>query len=77
VTVIWSNAAFKIYMGDALAQEPEAFGDRDVMLAEASLDRDVMIANAARDSAIEDAAACEEAIAARRGRAQVTDSARG
>jgi hypothetical protein len=75
--VIWSNTAFNIYMGDALAQEPEASGDRDVMLTEASRDRDVMIANAARDRAIEDAAACDAAIEARRNGALVTRGARG
>lgn len=75
--MIWTHTAFNIYMGDALAQEPEGAGDRDVMLAEASRDRDVMVANAARDRAIADAAACEEAIEARRSGALVTRGARG
>ncbi|HEY4227672.1 MAG TPA: hypothetical protein VGM49_04985, partial [Candidatus Limnocylindrales bacterium] len=69
--MIWSNTAFGIYMGDALAQEPEAGRDLDVMhadtmVAEAARNRDVMLANAMRDSAIADAAACEAAIEARR-----------
>jgi hypothetical protein len=75
--MIWSNTAFNIYMGDALAQEPEASGDRDVMLAEVSRDRDLMLANAARDRAIEDAAACDAAIEARRSGSLVTRGARG
>jgi hypothetical protein len=81
-TVIWSNTAFNIYMGDALAQEPEASSDpevmhADVLHAEATLDRDVMLAAAAHSSALEDAAACEAAIEARRGGALVTRGARG
>ncbi len=75
--MIWSNTAFNIYMGDALAQEPDAAPDRDVMLAEASHDRDVMLANAARDRAIADAVACEEAIEARRSGSLVARGARG
>jgi hypothetical protein len=76
VAVIWSNTAFNIYMGDALAQEPEASRDRDVMLAETSHDWDVMLATA-RDHAIEDAAACEAAIEARRSGSLVARGARG
>jgi hypothetical protein len=47
------------------------------MRAEASRDRDVMVIIAARDRAIEDAAACEAAIEARRGGALVSRGARG
>jgi len=80
--VIWSNTAFNIYMGDALAQEPEAGRDLDVlrtdtMLAEATRKRDVMLANAVRDRAIADAAACEAAIEARRSGSLVARGARG
>jgi len=80
--VIWTNTAFNIYMGDALAQEPEAGRDPDVlhadtMLAEAARDRDVMFANARRDRAIADAAACEAAIEARRSGSLVARGARG
>ena len=32
--MIWSNTAFGIYMGDAMAQEPEATRGRDIMHAE-------------------------------------------
>jgi hypothetical protein len=75
--VIWSNTAFNIWMGDAMAQAPEGARARDVMVTEASVDRDVMLANAARDRAIEEAAACEAAIEARRSGSLVARGARG
>jgi len=75
--VIWSNTAFNIYMGDALAQEPEASRDRDVMLAEAPHDGDATLAEATRIRAIQDVAACDTAIEARRSGSLVTRGARG
>jgi hypothetical protein len=75
--VIWSNTAFNIYMGDAMAQEPEASRDRDVVLAEAPRDRDVMLASAVRDSAIENAGTCDAAVEARRSGSFVARGARG
>lgn len=80
--MIWSNAAFNMYMGDAMAQEPEGARDRDVMFAgdtqvEASRSRDVMHANATRERLIEAAAACEAAVEARRSRGLVARGARG
>jgi hypothetical protein len=75
--VIWSNTAFNIWMGDALAQTPEGARSRDVMITETSVDRDVLLANAARDRAIEEAAACEAAIEARRSGSLVARGARG
>lgn len=75
--MIWSNTAFNIYMGEALAQEPEASRDPEIMHPEAPVARDVMLANAARDRAIADAAACEDAIAARRSGSLVPRGARG
>jgi hypothetical protein len=53
--MMWTDKAFRIYMGDVMAHEPEVARDRDAMFAVA-----------VRDLAIEDAAACEAAIAARR-----------
>ena len=53
--MMWTDKAFGIFMGDVMAQEPEV-----------SRDRDAMYANAERDRSLEDAAACEAAIEARR-----------
>ncbi|HYK95497.1 MAG TPA: hypothetical protein VE011_06515 [Candidatus Dormibacteraeota bacterium] len=80
--MIWSNTAFNIFMGDALAQEPEASRDPEVMHADVVLtgtsrNRDVMLANAAHDRAIADGLSCEEAIAARRSGSLVARGARG
>ena len=52
---MWTDKAFGIYMGDVMAHEPDA-----------STDRDVLFAAAARTRSVEDAAACEAAIEARR-----------
>lgn len=53
--MMWTDKAFGIFMGDVMAHEPEV-----------SRDRDIMFANVERERSLEDAAACEAAIQARR-----------
>ncbi|HEY4227310.1 MAG TPA: hypothetical protein VGM49_03155 [Candidatus Limnocylindrales bacterium] len=73
--MIWSNTAFGIYMGDAMAQQPEAARDRDVMHA----DRDVIHADTQCAPATDERARLRPTVEspARNGRSMDRHPARG